>query len=253
MSGNTQTTQDINKTFYTGVVSLVQGILNPPNSPQTNWDCGVSYTFASITTVITGSPASFTITLEGTMDGSNWTTLATTTNTAGETVYSTGLIPFTNLRAHCTAVSGGTSPTVSVVAVAYQNPPQSTGGGTTPATVTRTAPVAASSVGGGTTTAAPTGGTSIVTTTAGNAGTYLVEFTGGFGGVAEATQLDNIAIKVNSTFKTIIPLANVANTQTVPLHAYFVLAAGDTVTAYVVNNASANSIYKAYVCITQLA
>jgi len=123
-----------NQTFTTGVVSLVVGVLNPANSPQTVWDCGVGMTYAMVTTVVTGAPASFTILLEGTYDGATWTTLATTTLVAGETQFSTGLVPFTNLRARCTAVSGGTAPTVNVYATASQYPIVSTGGGTAPAT-----------------------------------------------------------------------------------------------------------------------
>lgn len=134
MAGNTGTSTQENQTFTTGVVSLATGVLNPANSAQTVWDCGVGMTYASITTVVTGSPASFTILLEGTYDGTNWSTLATCTNTAGETQYSTGLVPFTNLRARCTAVSGGTSPTVDVFATASQFPITNTGGGTSPAT-----------------------------------------------------------------------------------------------------------------------
>lgn len=134
MAGNTTTSSTTNQTFYTGVVPIVVGVLNPVNSPQTVWDAGVGMSYASITTVVAGSPASFTIVLEGTYDGTNWTILATTTNVAGETQFGTGLIPFTNLRARCTAVSGGSSPTVSVVATASQTPFTNTQGGTSPTT-----------------------------------------------------------------------------------------------------------------------
>lgn len=122
MASNTGTVIPNNQTFTTGVVSLAQGVLNPANSPQTVWDCGVGMLYAAITTVVTGSPASFTIVLEGTYDGVNWTILATTTNVAGETVYGGGTTPFTNLRARCSAVSGGTNPTVDVFATASQSP-----------------------------------------------------------------------------------------------------------------------------------
>lgn len=133
MAGNTGTSVQTNETFYTSPVPIVVGVLNPANSPQSVWDCGVGMNYASMTTVVTGSPVSFTILLEGTYDGVNWTTLATTTNVAGETQYATGLIPFTNLRARCTAVSGGTSPTVNVVATASQTPITQNIGGTQPA------------------------------------------------------------------------------------------------------------------------
>lgn len=135
MPGNTAASVQSNQTFYTSPVPIAVGVLNPANSPQTVWDCGVGMTYAAMTTVVTGSPASFTIVLEGTYDGSNWTTLATTTNVAGETQFSNGTIPFTNLRARCTAVSGGTSPTVNVVATASQTPFTQTTGGALPGTV----------------------------------------------------------------------------------------------------------------------
>lgn len=134
MAGNTGASIQENQTFTTGVVTIAVGVLNPANSAQSVWDAGVGMTYASMTTVVTGSPTSFTILLEGTYDGLNWTTLATTTNVSGETQYATGLIPFTNLRARCTAVSGGTSPTVNVFATASQYPITNTGGGASPAT-----------------------------------------------------------------------------------------------------------------------
>jgi hypothetical protein len=122
----------INQAFFSGTVPIVVGVLNPANSPQSVWDCGTAYEYASITTVVAGTPTSFTILLEGSLDGLAWTTLATASNTAGETQFSTGVTPFANLRARCTAVSGGSSPTVSIAVVAYQNPPQTIPGGATP-------------------------------------------------------------------------------------------------------------------------
>lgn len=134
MAGNTNVTTQSNQTFYTSPVPIVVGVLNPPNSPQTVWDCGVGMNYAEMTTVVTGSPASFTILLEGTYDGTNWSTIATTTNVSGETTYGNGLTPFTNLRARCTAVSGGSSPTVNVVATASQTPLVQNTSGTLPST-----------------------------------------------------------------------------------------------------------------------
>lgn len=134
MAGNTLTSVQTNQTFTTGVVPLAQGVLNPANSPQNVWDCGVGMYFASMTTTVTGSPASFTILLEGTYDGSTWFTLATTTNVAGETVFGSSTAPFTNLRARCSAVSGGTNPTVDVFVTASENAVQSTATGSAAAT-----------------------------------------------------------------------------------------------------------------------
>jgi hypothetical protein len=132
VAGNTLSTVQSNQTFTTGVVPIVVGVLNPVNSPQSVWDCGVGMSYASMTTVVTGSPVSFTIVLEGTYDGNTWTTLATTTNVAGDTQYTTGLINFTNLRARCTAVSGGSSPTVNVFVTAGQAPTVPNSGGPVP-------------------------------------------------------------------------------------------------------------------------
>lgn len=132
MAGNTTSTIQSNQTFTTGVVPVAVGVLNPANSPQTVWDCGVGMNYAEMTTSFPSAPGTVTILLEGTYDGSTWTTLATTTNTGGETVYSNGLTPFGNLRARCTVVTGGSSPTVNVFATASQNMLAQTSGGTIP-------------------------------------------------------------------------------------------------------------------------
>lgn len=106
--------------------------------------------------------------------------------------------------------------------------------------------------GAGSTGAAPTGGTSITTATAANTGTYLVQFAGGFGATAESTALDNIGLKIGATFFTAIPLANLANTMSQPYTIYLKLNATQQVSVYVINNASAGSIYKGYISITQV-
>jgi len=134
VASTTQTTVQSNQTFYTSPVPIAVGVLNPANSPQTVWDCGVGMNYAQMTTTVTGSPASFTILLEGTYDGTNWSTVATTTNVAGETTWSNGLVPFTNLRARCTGVSGGTNPTVNVAVTASQTPIVQNTSGTIPTT-----------------------------------------------------------------------------------------------------------------------
>lgn len=135
MAGNTTTTIQSNQTFTTGPVAIATGVLNPANSPQNVWDCGVGMVYAMATTSVTGSPVSFTILIEGTYDGSNWSTIATLSNVAGETQFGTSLVPFTNLRARCTAVSGGSSPTVNVFVTASQTPFTNIAGGTAPAQV----------------------------------------------------------------------------------------------------------------------
>lgn len=134
MASNTGNVVPTNLTFTTGIVPIAVGVLNPANSPQTVWDCGVGMNYAVMTTVVTGSPVSFTIVLEGTYDGSNWTVLATTTNVAGENQFAASSVPFTNLRARCTAVSGGTNPTVDVFVTASQQALDSTVTGASAAT-----------------------------------------------------------------------------------------------------------------------
>lgn len=115
-----------------------------------------------------------------------------------------------------------------------------------------TRPIDVSVAGAGSTAATPTAGTSITTATALGAGIYMVQFAGGFGATAESTQLDNIGIKVNATFKTAIPLANLANTMSQPYKIFLSLAGADQVSVYVINNGSAGSIYKGFISITQV-
>lgn len=113
-------------------------------------------------------------------------------------------------------------------------------------------PMDKSVAGAGSTAATPTAGTSITTATAVATGIYKVDFAGGFGATAETTQLDNIGIKINTTFQTAIPLANVVNTMSQPYSVYLSLAAADQVSVYVINNASTGSIYKGFISITQV-
>ena len=64
-------------------------------------------------TVVTGGPASVSVTLEGSLDGTNWVTLDTSTNTSGEIRGVSGK-PVTFLRANLGTLTGGTAPTVAV-------------------------------------------------------------------------------------------------------------------------------------------
>lgn len=259
MAANTGTAAPSNQTFTTGVVPIVVGVLNPANSPQTTWDAGVGMTYASVTTVVTGSPASFTILLEGTYDGNTWTTLATLTNTAGETQFSTGLVPFTNLRARCTAVSGGSSPTVNVFATASQTPFVRTQGGSTPSQYVAVLGAVDSSqvvnqyqslaTEGRQT--APTAGTAIATLAVFNF-YYRVDVTVGFGGTAESTAIDNFQLQVNGVAFVTIPVANVANTQS-QTFTYFINPGGSVnLTVNAISNASVGSVYKATITATRL-
>lgn len=140
MASNTGTTVQSNVTFTTGVVPLAVGVLNPANSPQSVWDCGVGFNYAAYTSVITGAPATSTVVLEGTYDGNTWTTIATGNSTTGDTeVLSSGSVFFTNLRARCTATTGGTNPTINVFVTASQTP-------MTVTTTSGTLPVAGGSI-----------------------------------------------------------------------------------------------------------
>lgn len=144
MATNTNTSVQSNVTFTTGVVTLAVGVLNPPNSPQTVWDCGVGMQYASMTTVITGAPSVCQIVLEGSYDGSTWTIIATGNSTTGDTeILSSGSVFFTNLRARAVTVTGGSSPTVNVFVTASQTP-------MTVTTSNGTLPVAVGSINSGT-------------------------------------------------------------------------------------------------------
>lgn len=63
-------------------------------------------------TVVTGAPASFTMTFQGSLDGTNWYTLGSSTATAGEAQFVVDK-PAQFVRATLSALTGGTAPTVS--------------------------------------------------------------------------------------------------------------------------------------------
>lgn len=132
MTSTSPGTVRTNHIFYTTPVPLVVGVLNPTNSPHSLWNCVTGMNYASMTTIVTGAPTSCTVVLEGTLDGTNWSVLVTSTSTTGDVMFTTGLIPFSKLRARCTAVVGGTSPTVNVVAIASQTPTVPNTGGAMP-------------------------------------------------------------------------------------------------------------------------
>jgi len=64
-------------------------------------------------TVVTGAPTAVSVTLEGSLDGSNWTTIATSTSTTGDQQYAVDK-PQTYVRANLGTLTGGTSPVVTV-------------------------------------------------------------------------------------------------------------------------------------------
>jgi hypothetical protein len=67
-------------------------------------------------TVITGSPTTVSVTLEGSIDGTNWFVLDTSTSTSNEMRHVTNK-PVTYLRANLGTLSGGAAPTVTVYSV----------------------------------------------------------------------------------------------------------------------------------------
>lgn len=160
-------------------------------------DVPYTSTVSSLTTLITGAPASCTIVLEGAMDGATWTTLATSTSTTGDTQFSNG-VPFNVLRARVSAVSGGTAPKIAVNLACYTSEQPASGGAgqVISGTVTANQGTANSAANGwpvkvtdGTNTAgvtAPTGGSvtgngQVVTTGNVVAGTSLSAVTSGNG------------------------------------------------------------------------
>jgi hypothetical protein len=73
----------------------------------------------SLQTLITGAPASLNINLEGSLDGVNFVTMTSSTSTTGEVKSdTTHLVQY--VRANLTALTGGTSPTVTATIGAIQ-------------------------------------------------------------------------------------------------------------------------------------
>lgn len=64
---------------------------------------------------VTGAPTSFSLNLEGSLDGLTWEVLGTLTQASAPlALHSTGKA-YTKFRANLTAIAGGTSPTVSAL------------------------------------------------------------------------------------------------------------------------------------------
>lgn len=62
---------------------------------------------------VTGSPSGISVTLQGSLDGTLWSVLDTSTNTSGELRGIAGT-PVTFLRANLGTLTGGSAPTVTV-------------------------------------------------------------------------------------------------------------------------------------------
>jgi hypothetical protein len=115
---NTGTSVQSNELFSTGgPVALAVGVLN-----TSVWNTGVGMSYVAVTTQIAGSPTSYTALLEGSFDGITWSTVDTVNNVNGETQWSNNAVMFSQLRLRCTAVSGGTSPTINAFITVSQQP-----------------------------------------------------------------------------------------------------------------------------------
>ena len=71
----------------------------------------------SFQTVITGAPTGVTVTLEGSLDGTNFFLMDTTTLATGEIRF-ISYKPVMYVRAKLTVLTGGTAPTVTVLFLA---------------------------------------------------------------------------------------------------------------------------------------
>lgn len=69
-----------------------------------------TFTFQSVTT---GTPTSFTLTYQGSLDNVNWFTLGSSTAAAGDAQFVIDK-PAQYVRATLSALTGGTSPTITV-------------------------------------------------------------------------------------------------------------------------------------------
>lgn len=68
-------------------------------------------------TVVTGAPASVSCKLQGSLDGTNWSDLTTSTSTTGDQQYAVDK-PQKYVRANLGTLTGGTAPTVTVYVAA---------------------------------------------------------------------------------------------------------------------------------------
>lgn len=96
---------------------VANGLSLGTTGPTKFLDCQDVFANASMQISFPSAPGSISINLEGSMDGINWTVLATSTSVVTNTIYSTG-VNFRLLRANVTAASGGSSPTYTAVVAA---------------------------------------------------------------------------------------------------------------------------------------
>ena len=76
--------------------------------------------YFTMTSSSTGNPATATVIMEGYLDGTNWFTISYNFDVSPPTNYTyvTGDGPWNFIRLNLTALSGGTSPTITVLFIA---------------------------------------------------------------------------------------------------------------------------------------
>lgn len=77
-----------------------------------------SYSVFTVAVNTTGSPASYSVQLEGSMDNTNWKIIGSAITSDGVSAQTTSNIFYPFVRANLTAVSGGTSPKITMYYVA---------------------------------------------------------------------------------------------------------------------------------------
>lgn len=80
-------------------------------------DLEFSYGKFTMQTKVTGAPTAVSVTLEGSLDGTTWTTLATSSSLTGDQTYSVDKQQ-RFVRANLGTLTGGTAPTVTALIVA---------------------------------------------------------------------------------------------------------------------------------------
>lgn len=83
----------------------------------TSIDLEFAYRCFTMQTTVTGAPTAVSITLQGSLDGTNWFTLATSTSTTGDLQHVVDK-PVRFVRANLGTLTGGTAPTVTALIVA---------------------------------------------------------------------------------------------------------------------------------------
>jgi hypothetical protein len=77
-------------------------------------DCRLVYSYAGAQVVVTGGPTSAVYSIEGSLDGTVFGTIASGTVVDGTITANTTPKPFRYLRSRVTSIAGGTTPTMTV-------------------------------------------------------------------------------------------------------------------------------------------